>query len=80
MTSAKPKTWEKKKEEIIIWELCKNNNGVLFQRVLDSGLPDQILPPKFVSHGEEFSKEIIPNQNTIYQSLLHLSTKNNFLM
>lgn len=32
------------------------------------------------SHEEGFSEEIKPNQNTIYQSLLQLSTKNNFVM
>lgn len=69
MTSAKPKNMKKKR---LISENCVKTYGVLFQRVLDR--------PHFGSREEGFSKEIIPNQNTIYQSLLHLSTKNNFVM
>lgn len=68
-----------KKKEINIWELCKNI-WCAVSRVLDSGLSDQTITQNFGSHEEGFSKEIIPNQNTIYQSLLHLSTKNNFVM
>lgn len=44
-----------------------------------SSLTDWIRPNPG-SHEEGFSKEIKPNQNTIYQSLLQLSTKNNFVM
>lgn len=76
MTLVKPKTRKKR----LISENYVKTYGVLFQRVLDSGLSDQTITQNFGSHEEGFSKEIIPNQNTIYQSLLHLSTKNNFVM
>lgn len=75
MTLAKTKNVKK---EINIWELCKNIRCAV-SKSLDSGRTDQ-RRPNFGSHEEGFSKEIIPNQNTIYQSLLHLSTKNNFVM
>lgn len=42
-------------------------------------LTDQIRPNSG-SDEEGLSKEIKPNQNTIYQSLLQLSTENNFVM
>lgn len=68
-----------KKKEINIWELCKNI-WCAVSKSFRFWLYRPDYRPNFGSHEEGFSKEIIPNQNTIYQSLLHLSTKNNFVM
>lgn len=82
-----------KKRENYLRIMFKNKNlkgekseVALFQRV--SADPTRSKPKKknFFSlsvcfpQEEEFSKEIIPNPNTIYQSLLHRSTENNFVI
>lgn len=62
----------------------KNYPRIMFKRKIgrkkrNSGLADRIRPNSG-SDEEGFSKEIKPKQNTIYQSLLQLSTENNFVM